>query len=916
MKSIRRAAWSVSLCLLCLSGCASHSNEIDDQFGTSQPPLVTGRSLVDHLADVTANVGSLPINMVPSNDGRYALTTDAGFREAVCAIRTSDGIGTGRIDFQNNRAKKGTNGLYYGLAVTADNIVYAAQGAHDMISVLKLAENGSLAEIGNIPTKAGDFPSGLALDGRGFLYVANNDPSAAEGTFGVPASLAVYDRSSRTEVGRYTFSETVAGTSTFPLSVATLKSGAKTYVASQRDACVYVLDTASQSEPKLLRKIASGAHPAAMLFNKDQSKLFIANASSDTVSIVTTNDDSVAATVLLRPEIAKDLPGATPTGLGLTPDGKTLYVALGDMNAVGVVDVATATLKGYQPAGWYPTGVVVSPDGGKLLISNAKGTVTRNPNGDLKNYANKLYIERIIEGNVTTVSVPNGDQLKKLTQQVLHVNRLTPRYVKAENPLKSIGLQAGKIEHVIYIVKENRTYDQVLGDLPQGNGNKELCIFGREVTPNLHALAERFVLLDNFFDSGEVSGDGWVWSTQGHANEYVIKNVPYNYSSRGRKYDFEGSTNGYPAGGLPAKGLDGKPVVDADDFRDGARQIPDVAEAPGGHIWDMVRKQHLSYRNYGFFTTNTVKKGGKILVPDNYPAAIGLQPAGRDLEGITDLDFRKFDLDYPDSDGPLHYFKETNDTVYLRPDTMYGSAKVPSRFSEWNREFQMMLKKDPTGKGVPNFMTVRFTDDHTVGANAGRHSPRSMVADNDCAVGQLVEAISHSPIWKSTAIFVIEDDAQNGPDHVDAHRSICFVISPWIKKGSVDHTFHNTVSVLKTMECLLGIPPMCQNDAVATPIGNWDAAPANDAAYEALWPNRQILAEINGASNPTLPVSPALKSMMDRSKAMDFTVADRVPAELLNQIIWQTVKGPGAIMPASPTGPTPTVARPKDDDDD
>ncbi len=913
-----RSIYRTLILTLAITGCSSHPRDMDDVADSTQPPLVTGRMLADHLAETTTEVGSLPIHMLQSPDGQYALTTDAGFREAICAIRTIDGVGTGRVEFPNpgTKAQKGTNGLYYGLAVGADNTVYAAQGHHDAIAMLKLGADGSLTQTGEIAARAGDFPSGLALDGRGYLYVANNDPVAAGATFGVPGNVAIYELATAKEVGRFTFSDTIAGTSNFPLAVAVLKDGSRAYIASQRDACVYVLDTRKPTEPTLLRKIASGSHPSALLLNRDQSKLFIANASSDTISIVDTRDNRIVSTVLLRPEIARDLPGATPTGLALSPDQKTLYVALGDMNAVGVIDVQSAALQGYVPAGWYPTGVAVSPDGRRLLVSNAKGTATRNPNGDLKNYQNKKYIQRIIEGNVTGVSVPTADQLKVQTERVLRLNHLTPRYVKAENPLKSIGLQAGKIEHVIYIVKENRTYDQVLGDLPQGNGDPSLCIFGRQVTPNLHALAERFVLLDNFFDSGEVSGDGWVWSTQGHANEYVIKNVPYNYSGRGRKYDFEGSTNGYPTGGLPAKGPDGKPISDAEDFQIGSPAITDVAEAPGGHIWDMVRKHRLTYRNYGFFTSNSVSKAGKIIVPDNYPAAAGLQPGGHDLEGVTDIDFRKFDLEYPDSEAPLHYFQESNDKAYLRPMTAYGKAGMPSRYTEWNREFQSMLKKDPSGKSVPNFMTVRFTDDHTVGANPNKHTPRSMVADNDYAVGQLVESISHSPIWKSTAIFVIEDDAQNGPDHVDAHRSICFVISPWIKAGSVDHTFHNTVSVLKTMECVLGLPPMCQNDAVASPIMNWDTAPGNDAPYVALAADRQLIAEYNAAGNPVKPVSPALKSMIEQSESMDFSVADRAPAEALNRIIWQTVKGPGAIMPDSPHGPVSAVRPVKEDDDD
>jgi DNA-binding beta-propeller fold protein YncE len=894
----------------------------DDLLPSAQPPLVTGRYLADRLAEATQNVGSLPINMIPALGGKYVLTTDAGYEEAICAISTADGKGVGRVDFPNSRQQRSSNGLYYGLAA-AGNTVYAAQGNHDSIAILKLADDGTLTRQGEISTKSGDFPAGLALDGRGMLYATNNDPAGATPLRQEPASVAVYDIASQKEIGRYQFADTIAGTSNFPLSAAALKDGSKLYVASQRDACVYVLDTRNAEAPGLLGRIASGSHPAALLLNKDESKLYIANAHSDTISIVTTADDRIAATVLLRPEIARDLPGATPTGLALSPDERTLYAALGDMNAVGVIDVSSATpaLRGYLPAGWYPTGVAVSPDGNRLLVANAKGTATRNPNasGDVaKGSEARKYILRVIEGNVTTTTIPTtAEQLADATKRVMNANRLTPRYVKADNPLKDIGFQAGKITHVIYIVKENRTYDQVLGDEPQGNGAPSLCIFGREITPNLHALAERFVLMDNFYDSGEVSGDGWVWSTQGHANEYTIRNVPYNYSKRGRKFDWEGVVNEYPTGGFPSTGPDGLPLAEDEQFKSGAPAIVDVAEAPGGHIWDTVRKHGLSMRNYGFFSSHGLTKAGKVLIPDNYPAAKGLQPGGHDLDGITDVDFRKFDLEFADSDAPQKFFDETQDKAYLRIKTRYGRSNAPSRFAEWNREFQLMLKKDPSGGAVPNFMTLRLGTDHTVGANPNRHTPRSMVADNDYAIGQVIEAVSHSPIWTSTAIFVIEDDAQNGPDHVDAHRSTCYIVSPWIKAHGVDHTFHNTVSVLKTMECLLGLPPMCQNDAVATPILDWDTAPTNAEPYTATLPTKELIAQRNASTNQPKPISPELKAMIEQSQQMDFSVADRAPADLLNQIIWQTVKGPGAVMPASPKGPvTADVRSAKPDDDD
>ena len=505
------------------------------------------------------------------------------------------------------------------------------------------------------------------------------------------------------------------------------------------------------------------------------------------------------------------------------------------MNAVAVVDTDDAELLGYLPAGWYPTGVVVPPDGKRLFVLNAKGLVARHPNPppDAKKQKSPLAL---LEGDILAIPVPTRQELAVQTQRVLELDRLTPKYISRKNPLAGIGLQAGKIKHVIYIVKENRTYDQVLGDEPQGNGDPARCIFGKQVTPNLHAIVERFVLLDNFYDCGEVSGDGWNWSTQAQANEYVSRNVPYSYSDRGRSYDYEGQVDDYPVGGFPAKGLDGKQLSIDPRYKNGAPAIPDVGKAPGGHIWDLVRKARISYRNYGFFLSDGVGHGDKVVIPENYPNVVGLQPGGHDLAGVTDLDFRRFDLHYADSEAPLRYSQEFKNPDYPAPYKAFGIHKAPSRFTEWNEEFQQMLKASPNGGSVPVFMTVRFGDDHTMGTNPKNHSPRSMVADNDYACGQLVDAISHSPIWKSTAIFIIEDDAQNGPDHVDAHRSVCYVISPWIKAHSVDHTFQNTASVLRTMELLMGLPPMCQYDATAEPIMDWDTGPSNDAPFAAIRP--------------------------------------------------------------------------------
>ena len=912
-------------------------------------PLVTGKKITLPPLGTQTNVGSLPMNMILTPDGKYAISTDMGFRQGLACVSTvtgalaqpitapapinPDGSPAGlpvsksilQFGAMNADGTYGPPGLYYGLAVQSNGdgttTLYASEGASNAVAVVTVGADGSLALKQTFALKAGDFAAGLAVDGRGNLFVAINEtyPAGAIANLTTPGSLLVLDAGSGAIKSRYSFilpvslladGKTPFSPTNFPLAVAATVGG-KVYVTSQRDADVLVVDCSDPNNPKAGATIPTGAHPISLLLNKAQTKLFVANAHSETVSIVSTATDTVAGTILLLPTGAHSLPGATPTGLALTPDESRLYVSLGDLNAVGVVNLAAGQTIGYIPAGWYPTAVVASPFKKQILVTDAKGTQTRYPNPAYKQFSFAgQYDLNLIEGSVQTIPVPNSMQLPMQTQQVLANSRLaeigtaSPTTVTASNPLAAINLKAGGIKHVFYIIKENRTYDQILGDEPNGNGEPSLALFGQNVTPNLHALAERFVLLDNFYDCSEASGDGWPWSTQGQASEYVIKNLPYNYSGRGRNYDFEGTNNNYPVGGFPALDPYGRPLVPNSPFHDPtnggkAPAVTDVSEAPGGHIWDDALKNiNLTgtgltnkYRNYGFFAVF----GDNVATPDNYPADAGLQPAGHDGGGITDIDFRRYDASYADSEGPLKTYAKTGMASALYPLQAYGHYAEPSRFTEWNREFQQMLANDPTGNSVPAFETVRFMHDHTQGLSAGVHTPRAEVADNDYSIGQFVDAISHSAIWNSTAIFVIEDDAQDGPDHVDSHRSTCYVISPYIKRASVDHTFYNTDSVLKTMELLLNIPPMNQYDAVATPILDFGTDPTqNGGQYAASLPDTSILGEIAPAAN----MAGALLPLERLSAKMDFIHPDSAPADLLNEIIWKSVKGVHSKMPA------------------
>ena len=798
------------------------------------PQLVTGKRLTPQGRQT--DVGSFPCNLVLSPDGRYVIVTTAGAREYLSVLRASDGQTVSRLDWNAPspvfKGKK--QALYYGLAcgttVGGQAVVYASRGAEGTISVLSLSADGGLTDTGKTLNAPGAFLAGLALsrDG-GRLYAADNSADPARAMRG---SLHILDTGTNAPPVRVD----VPG---YPLAVAALANGTKVYVSSEQRGTVTVVDPAAGTT---LREIATGTQPMALALDRAQRRLFVANAGSDTVSIIDTGTDRVTRTLLLRPDDARGLPGATPTSLALAPDEKRLYVTLGDMNAVAVVDLPRGTLAGYVPVGWYPTAAVVSPDGRRLFVANAKGVAARNPNAAPVPPDRGHYIQNIIEGTVTTLDLSALPNLKTLTAQAVANNRGRASHVASfVNP---------GIRHVFYIIKENRTYDQVLGDLARGDGDPAICLFPRAVTPNLHALAERFALLDNFFCCAEVSGDGWNWSTGAMASESVERNVPHNYGGRQRPYDFEGTNNGV--------------AVD----RIG---VPDAARPPGGYLWDDCAAHGVSFRNYGFFTDDL-----ELPRTEATAGTEGLEnsPTKKTLVGKSDGDFRQFDTDYADSEawviGKL--------TPAPKQRASYGPFHDPSRVSAWKREFAGYVKKGD----LPSLCLLRVMRDHTAGTTVGASSARAMVADNDYAVGQVVDTISHSPYWKSSAIVVVEDDAQDGYDHVDAHRSTCYVISPFVDRATRDSRFYNTDSALRTIERLLGLPPMTQYDAIAPVIDVFGRTAANAEPYQAILPAREIIGEVNGAK--------AYRAA-DSARLLNPRREESGPDEELNDILWHSIKG-------------------------
>jgi hypothetical protein len=587
-------------------------------------------------------------------------------------------------------------------------------------------------------------------------------------------------------------------------------------------------------------------HPCEMILNRSGKLLFVANANMNTVTVLNTDTGKPIETIwaALHP---KSPPGSTPNSVALSPDEKTLFVANANINVVAVFDVSTpgkSRSLGFIPVGWYPTSVRVTPDGKHLLVANGKGVIPKaNPLGPQPGVAANTnrtveYIASLFRGTLSVIDLPSRakfeKQLKEYTATVYQCSPLkasaqvtAPR--ASDNPIPLTPGQPGPIKYVFYIIKENRTYDQVLGDMPQGNGDPKLCLFPERVSPNHHKLAREFVLLDNFFAEAEVSADGHEWSMGAYATDFVEKMWPLNYGhNKPKKFPY------------PAEG-----------------NFP-IATPAGGYLWDRAKAAGVTYRSYGEFV-------------DLFPDADELsKPRVKALEGHIDPHYRGFDLDYRDLKRAERFISE--------------------------------LKRFETEGDMPRLQIIRLPNDHTHGASRRSRTPTAYVADNDLAFGQVVEAISHSKFWPQSAIFVVEDDAQNGPDHVDAHRTIAFAISPYIKRGSVDSNMYSTSSMLRTIELILGLQPMSQFDAAARPMFNSFQRNPELTPYTAL-PANVDLEAING------------EHAWGGKLEMNFAKEDAADDLLLNEVIWRSVRGENSPMPP-PVRAAFVFSHNKDDDDD
>ena len=676
----------------------------------------------------------------------------------------------------------------------------------------------------------------------------------------------------------------------YPLWVA-IKGDDTAYISSVRDREIVVVNFASQ--PRVVARIRLPGQPNRMVLNATESTLYVAQDNTDSVGVIDTTSnqltDNIAVTAPseLLSGTKSNLKGNDTNSVTLSRDEKLLYVTNGWMNDVAVIQLSSTPRQskviGLIPTGWYPNSISFSADGKFTYVVNGKSPTGPNP-GHCRGLAldekgkcrgTNQYNLQLIKAGLQTFPAPTADALQALTQQVATNNNFKVTLSPADSA--KLAFLRRHIKHVIYIIKENRTYDQVLGDLEVGNGDPKLTEFPQATTPNFHLLARNFVTLDNFYDTSEVSFDGWSWSTSARSPDLVEKEVTINYAGRGTSYDTEGTNRDINVGyGTLAERKKANPATpdDPDDLPGTANAAaPDAPDGENGtgYLWNAALRAHRSIRNYGFFidlarydAAHSQYKIPLLLDPASTKTQVAY-PANAALAPFTDIYFRSFDNAFPD------YY----------------------RFKEWAREFDTKFAK----RGLPRLSLVRFMHDHTGDfseAILGVNTPELQVADNDYAVGLLAEKIARSRYKNNTLIFVIEDDSQDGGDHVDSHRSIAFVIGPYVKQKAVISTPYTTLSMLRTIEEVLGLGNLSLSDSSASPMADaFDKKQKRwtyDAVASALLYNTQ------------LPLPPRPNGEMPRpthdaaywaaaTKGMDFSVEDRLDPLVFNQVLWQGLMG-------------------------
>ncbi|HLY20199.1 MAG TPA: hypothetical protein VKR61_23390 [Bryobacteraceae bacterium] len=680
----------------------------------------------------------------------------------------------------------------------------------------------------------------------------------------------------------------------YPFWVA-VKGNSTAYVSSLRDREIVVLQLGRR--PSVRRRIKMHGSPNKMILNGAQSRLYVTADNTDTVTVIDTATDRIVETIpTTAPAGVLENPtrytGSAPNSAALSPDERTLYVTNGGTNSLAIVRLggrrAPSTVAGLVPTGWYPNAVSVSGDGRTLYVVNGKSMPGSNrdletelrmrahagPGPAVDFSSSNQYIFQLEKAGFLTLPVPSEPALQRLTRIVSANNHFdVKRDPRDEAVMRELHQ---RIHHVIYIIKENRTYDQILGDLGRGNGDPALTEFGERITPNFHKLARQFVDLDNFFDSGEVSGDGWQWSTAGRETDFAEKAMPLQYADRGLNYDFEGTNRNINVGlATVAERRQANPKTPSDpDLLPGTGNVAEPDGPQGvprgkGYIWDAVLRAGLTFREYGCMSDTSLDPPRE---PYPFQARVVMsRPANPELYRFGDPYYRGFDTAYPD------FYRE----------------------AEWEREFAGYVANG----NLPAFEIVQLPVDHMgdfAHAIAGVNTPELQQADNDYAMARLVDRVAHSPYKDSTLIFSIEDDAQDGPDHVDAHRTTAYVAGPYVRHGAVVSTYYTTVNMIRTIEDVLGLEHLNLNTATERPMTdvfdinqrdwNFDAAPS------------AILANTRLPIPP--PASPALVPSHDaaywaaKTAGFDFRGEDRVDAQKFNRIIWE-----GLMSTSYPTRP-------------
>ena len=735
-------------------------------------------------------LGDLPLNIVVSPSKKYLAVTNNG--QSVQSLQLIDARSEKILD------TKVIAKSWYGLQFSMDEKFLYASGGNDNRILRYSIQSDSLhfedtIVFGKAMTES-ISPAGFVIDEkRKLMYVVTKENN----------SLYIINTETKAIAKRIQLNSEAFTCLLSP-------NNSSLYISLWGGDKILIFNTTTQ---QLSDSILVGDNPNEMCLTHNGKTLFVANANDNSVSVIDIKTKKVLETLTasLYPSSPQ---GSTTNGLALSEDEKTLFIANADNNCLAVFDVShpgSSMAKGFIPTGWYPTNLKVV--GNRIFVTNGKGfSSMANPNGpnpiqkkqqvnyqagDQQKKTEVQYIGGLFKGTLSIIDIPDAGQLGVYSEEVYENSPFT----KEKENLKVVG--SSPVKYVFYIVKENRTYDQVLGDIPEGNGDTSLVLFGNRITPNQHALANQFVLLDNFYVDGEVSADGHNWSLGAYATDYLEKTWPTSYGGRGGGYDAEGTRK--------------------------------IANNKNGFFWDNCSRNGVSYRTYGEFA-------------DDYKANIP----------VLENHFCK-------------YYTSWDPTV-----------RDTTRFSQWRRDFDSLLAIHQ----VPQFNSLRFINDHTEGVRIGRPTPYAAVADNDLAVGLFVDYLSHSSIWKESVVFILEDDAQNGPDHVDAHRSTAYIAGGFVKRSYVDHTMYSTSSMLRTMELILGLPPMSQYDAAATPMWRCFSDTANLKPF-ILIPSNINLADVNIAMN----------DLQRTSEGFDFSKEDRVPDLEFNKLLWAALKGVSCPVP-------------------